>query len=98
MIVCNSDIPVGLSDADATGQIETVEDPKLTQPQKSQSDMFNPEKYNVAQYRTKDTSTTYGVPGLLGKFKGVDVYAKDLNLLFFSRQWLIPNITVQDLN
>lgn len=79
-------------------QRSTVLDPKLTQTQTSHSDMFNEDKYNMSQYRTKEYSDAYFVTDVVGTFKGTDVYMKEMSQLFFSRKFFIPNATVDDLH
>lgn len=76
----------------------TVLDVKLTQTQDNQQDMFNKDKYNMSQYRTKPYSDIYGVDDAVGTFKGNEVYMKEMNMLFFSKKFLIPNATVDDLH
>lgn len=76
----------------------TVLDVKLTQTQDNQSDMFNRNKYNMSQYRTKPYSDTYMENDVVGTFKGNEVYMKEMNMLFFSKKFLIPNATVDDLH
>lgn len=77
----------------------TVLDPKLTQTQDNQSDMFNKDKYNMSQYRTKNYSVAYpGTEEKVGEFKGASVYLKDMEMLFHSRKFFIPNATVDDLH
>lgn len=77
----------------------TVLDPKLTQTQDNQQDMFNKDKYNMSQYKTKPFSNAYeGDADRVGEFKGTSVYMKDMSMLFFSRQFFIPNATVDDLH
>ena len=77
----------------------TVLDVKLTQTQDNQQDMFNKDKYNMSQYKTKPFSNAYeGDADRVGEFKGTSVYMKDMSMLFFSRQFFIPNATVDDLH
>lgn len=77
----------------------TVLDPKLTQTQDNQSDMFNKDKYNMSQYKTMSYSHVYGGDDdRVGEFKGTGVYMKNMNMLMFSRQFFIPNATVDDLH
>ena len=76
-----------------------VLDPKLTQTQDNQNDMFNKDRYNMSQYRTKEYSVAYpGTTGQVGEFKGAEVYIKDMPMLFHSRKFFIPNATVDDLH
>lgn len=80
-------------------QRSTVLDPKLTQTQDSHSDMFNKDKYNMSQYRTKNYSNAYpNNEEKVGEFKGASVYMKDMPFFFFSKQFFIPNATVDDLH
>lgn len=77
----------------------TVLDPKLTQTQDNQNDMFNKDKYNMSQYKTKPFSNAHeGDADRVGEFKGTAVYMKDMGMLFFSRQFFIGNVTVDDLH
>lgn len=79
-------------------QRSTVLDPRLTQEQKSQSDMFNEAKYNQSQYRTKPYSEIYQITDKVGEFKGESVLMDEMNMLFWSKPFLIPNATVDDLH
>jgi len=82
----------------------TVLDPKLTQTSTGQRDEFNVDKYNMSQFRTKEYSEVYAGESAqdrrnkLGSFKGVEMYTNKLNLYFKSDKFLVPNVTVQDLN
>lgn len=76
----------------------TVLDVKLTQTQDNQNDMFNENKYNMSQYRTKPYSDIYMENDVVGTFKGNEVYMKEMNMLFWSKRFLIPNATVDDLH
>ena len=60
--------------------------------------MFNKNKYNMSQYRTKPYSDAYMDENMVGEFKGAGVYMQDMNMLFFSKRFLIPNATVDDLH
>ncbi|MCM1259305.1 MAG: hypothetical protein NC307_15880, partial [Roseburia sp.] len=75
-----------------------VLDVKLTQTQDDQRDMFDKDKYNMSQYRTRPYSDEYMVEDVVGTFKGTNVKMKDMSKLFFSTKYFIPNATVQDLN
>ena len=80
-------------------QRSTVLDVRLTQTQKNQDDMFNKDKYNMSQYRTREYSHAYpDGEGQVGEFKGAPVHMKEMEMLFFSRQFFIPNATVDDLH
>lgn len=79
-------------------QRSTVLDPKLTQTQDNQKDMFNIDKYNMSQYKTRDYSDIYLSVNVAGQFKGEDVEMKDMGKLFFSKKFFIPNATVDDLH
>lgn len=77
----------------------TVLDPKVTQSQNSQSDMFNKDKYNLSQYRTKAYSDRYpGDNDRVGSFKNADIYTDELNMYFWSQKFFVPNATVDDLH
>lgn len=76
-----------------------VLDPKVTQTQESQSDMFNREKYNLSQYRTKPFSDKYyGDNDRVGTFKNASIYTDELNMYFWSQKFFVPNATVDDLH
>lgn len=80
-------------------QRSVVLDPKLTQTQENQKDMFNKGKYNMSQYKTKKYSEAYPTEvDKLGEFKGKSVFTNDLQYLFYSKQFFIPNATVDDLH
>lgn len=79
-------------------QRSTVLDPKLTQTQTSHSDMFNKDKYNMSQYKSRNYSDAYTSTNVVGKFKGEYVQLKDMGSLFFSQKFFIPNATVDDLH
>lgn len=79
-------------------QRSVVLDPKLTQTQDNQKDMFNIDKYNMSQYRTKEFSHAYGTADVAGVFKGEDIEMKDMCKLFISKKFFIPNATVDDLH
>ena len=81
-------------------QRSVVLDPKLTQTQTSHSDMFNKDKYNMTQYKTKKYSDAYGAESenVVGKFKDKEVQMMNMSDLFFSQKFFIPNATVDDLH
>lgn len=101
IMVQNTKLKVGFV---APAERSTVLDPKLTQTSDGQKDAFNPLKYNMSQFRTKSYSENYagesgsGKNNKLGIFKNVPVYTVNLNKYFESDRFLIPNLTVQDLN
>ena len=76
-----------------------VLDPKVTQTQESQSDMFSKDKYNLSQYRTKPFSDKYyGDNDRVGTFKNASIYTDELNMYFWSQKFFVPNATVDDLH
>lgn len=79
-------------------QRSTVLDTRLTQEQDNQSDMFNEGKYNQSQYRTKSFSEIYGSDDEVGQYRGTPVLMDEMNMLFWSKPFLIPNATVDDLH
>ncbi len=72
-------------------------DPKLCPPRSSQSELFT--KYYISQFRLNDKSTVRANEqvGLVAKFKGVDILIPDIQDMYRSRPFYIPNATVQDL-
>lgn len=59
-------------------------------------DMFH--DYFISQFRTRNHSETYGTPYIMGTFKGQTVQMTNLEKLFHSRPFYIPNATTQDLH
>lgn len=94
VIVQKTDIKVGYREP---VQRTSVLDVKLTQTQTSQKDLFNINKYNLSQYRTKNYSDKYNKDNEIGMFKGYDIYMDEMNMLFWSQHFYIPNATVDDL-
>ena len=94
VMVQKTDIEVGYREP---MQRTSVLDPKLTQTQKNQKDMFNIEKYNMSQYRTKNRSDKYNKDNEIGMFKGYEIYMDEMNMIFWSQRFYIPNATVDDL-
>lgn len=83
----------------ASPERSVVLDPKVTQTQTSQSDMFNKAKYNLSQYRNKPFSDKYsGDNDRIGTFKNASIYTDELNMYFWSQKFFIPNATVDDLH
>lgn len=74
----------------------SVLDPKLTPKQTSQKSLFS--KYFLSQFKTQDHSAYYNEPYIMGEFKNAKVKLKDMDYLFHSRKFWIPNATTQDLH
>lgn len=74
----------------------SVLDPKLTPKQTSQKSLFS--EYFLSQFKTQDHSSYYNEPCIMGEFKNAKVKLKDMDYLFHSRKFWIPNATTQDLH
>lgn len=74
-----------------------VIDPRLTQEQKAKSNMFAEGTFEMDQFRTRDYSENYRKHWIMSSFKNKYVQMKDLEWVFWTRRFLIPNTTVQDL-
>lgn len=73
----------------------TVLDPKLTPANSGQSDLYS--KAYATQFKTQEASKAYGEKDVLGTFKGQTIKTKNLDMLFWSNKFYIPNVNVQDL-
>ncbi|MBO5386914.1 MAG: hypothetical protein J6A59_02050 [Lachnospiraceae bacterium] len=95
VIVQQTILEVGYNDP---AERTSVLDPKLTPKQASQKSMFS--DYFLSQIKTREYSQYYGEdkPGIMGEFKGAQVLLKDMDYLFWSRKFWIPNATTQDLH
>ena len=75
-------------------------DPALCPPNAGQSDLYS--KAFLSQFCMNDTSDAAVAQGkgsqYLGTFKGVDIKLPDMQGLYQSRKFYIPNANVQDLN
>lgn len=93
VVVQSTDIKVGLFDPSVRS---TILDPKLIPQQTSKRTMF--EKAFLCQFRTSPKSTVYGKDNVIGMFKGEEIQTKELNKLFWSNKFYIPDVNVQDLS
>lgn len=67
----------------------TILDPKLIPLTEGKADMFT--KAFLTQYKTSDANAA-----TIGTFKGASVQMEGMDMLFHSRKFYIPNVTVQD--
>lgn len=77
-----------------------VLDPKLCPPNSGMSDLFS--KAFLSQFRLDEkssTATAQGkVPGFIGTFKGKDIRLPEMQDMYQSKKFYIPNVNVQDLD
>ncbi|SKA98617.1 hypothetical protein SAMN05443428_13019 [Caloramator quimbayensis] len=77
-----------------------VLDPKLCPPNSGKSDMFS--KAFLSQFRLDEKSSTATAqgkaPGFIGTFKGKDIRLPEMQDMYQSKKFYIPNVNVQDLN
>ncbi len=77
----------------------SVLDPKITPPSNGQSDMFN--RVHLSQFRVDSKSTAsiaQNKPnGYIGTFKNKDISLKDVENIYVSKKFYIPNVVVSDL-
>lgn len=87
-----------------TGMIDPAEraavlDVKLTPENKGQADLFT--KAYVSQFKMNDTSAAYTNKEQIGIFSNMggmrDVYMSEMELLYTSKKFYIPNVNTQDL-
>lgn len=75
-------------------------DPALCPPQNSKGDVFS--TAFISQFRLDDKSTSSKAAGknsgYLGTFEDIEVFIPDIENMFISRPFSIPNATVQDLS
>lgn len=74
----------------------TVLDPKLIPQQTSKGTIF--QKAFSSQFETSDTSGAFGKPNVVGVFKGKEIQMRDMQFLFQSNVFFIPDANVQDLS
>lgn len=100
IFVEESEITVGFIDP---AERTEVLDPRLTQEQKAKSNMFAAGTFEMGQFKNREYSENYGVdlPEVLGDFENnvsrAQIRMHNLEYLFWTRRFLIPNTTVQDL-
>lgn len=74
-----------------------VLDPRLTPKSKGQSQLFT--KYNASQFKMNSYSGAYSDNEYqIGYFVDREVYMKDMDYLYTSMKFYIPNVTTQDLH
>lgn len=87
-----------------TGMVDPSEraavlDVKLTPRNSGQADLFT--KAYSSQFKMKDTSAAMGEPYLAGYFQNMremkEIYMEDMDYLYKSKKFYIPNVNVQDL-
>ncbi len=95
IMVTSTELQVGLSDP-ATRT--TVLDPNLCPESKGTSDRYS--RAYVTQYKTASmcSNRQNREEGYIGTFRGTAVIMEDMDMLFTSRKFYIPNVNVQDLN
>ena len=80
----------------------TVLDPKLNTKNIGNKFMFRTKEkepsYNICGFKMNDFSTAYGKQNMIAEFKGVPVLMKDMDMLYWSKDFYISNITVSDLH
>ncbi|GAB6152553.1 hypothetical protein JCM17380_13030 [Desulfosporosinus burensis] len=76
----------------------SVSDPKLCPPSSGQSNMF--EKAFLSQFRVNNKSdVALDKPdGFIGSFQSKDIKLPNMENLYVSKKWFIPNVNVQDLH
>lgn len=83
-------------------------DPKLTKVQSSKSGQMGMNldeddtagrqaTYELGQFKTREYSESYRIYQVMSSFKNKYVQMKDLEYLYWSRKFWIPNFTVQDI-
>ena len=93
VIVQRTWLKVGLYDPSLR---TAVLDPKLVPQQESKGKIFT--DLFISQFRSSDTSEKYGEPNVIGTFKGQKIHTRDLEMLFVSNAFYIPDANVQDLS
>jgi hypothetical protein len=77
-----------------------VLDPKLCPPSSGQSDMFS--RAFLSQFCLNDKSNAAiaqnKAPGFIGTFKGKDIRLPEMQDMYVSKRFFIPNVNVQDLH
>lgn len=85
-----------------TGMIEPTErssvlDPKLCPINQGKSDFFS--HFQTAGIKMNSYSNMYyNMDNMLGTFNGKDIYTEDLDKLYYTRPFYVPNVNVQDLH
>lgn len=74
----------------------SILDPKLDTKTSSKGDLFS--NYMVGQLKMRDYSTVYGMPNMIGEFKGNAIFMKDMDRLYYTKKFYLSNVTVQDLH
>lgn len=74
----------------------SVLDPKLIPYTENKSDMFT--NYHISQFKTRNYSEYYTTPYVIGTFKNQTIQMRNMDMLFYSRPFYIPNVTTQDLH
>jgi hypothetical protein len=73
-----------------------IQDPKLNVKSTGQSNMFA--DYMVSAYKMATRSTAYSEDYVIGQFKGANVKMKDMDKLYYTKNYYVTNVTVQDLH
>lgn len=85
-----------------TGMIEPTErssvlDPKLCPINQGKSDFFS--HFQTAGIKMNSYSNMYyNMDNMLGTFNEKDIYTEDLDKLYYTRPFYVPNVNVQDLH
>lgn len=85
-----------------TGMIEPTErssvlDPKLCPINQGKSDFFS--HFQTAGIKMNSYSNMYyNMDNMLGTFNGKDIYTEDLDKLYYTKPFYVPNVNVQDLH
>ena len=95
IIVQQSTITVGFKQP---GERTSILDPRLCKPSSGQSGMFKDGSYSSSQYKCKDHTEAYGIKDKVGTFMNVDVYTENMDMLYKSKIFYIPNVNTQDLH
>ena len=74
---------------------DNILDPKLIPYTESKSELFT--DYFISQFKMREQSEIYLAHNVVGMFKGNTIQMKNMDMLFYSRPFWIPNVTVQDL-
>lgn len=93
VVVQKTQLSVGLKNPTVR---TTILDPRLIPQQSSKGTIFT--KAFLSQYKTSNTPMGTGKPNVIGTFKGRDITLANLDLLFYSNKFYIPDATVQDLS
>lgn len=93
VMVSKTKLKVGLYDPSVR---TSVSDPKLIPKQTSKGTSFT--TAFISQFKTSNKSNNYTKENVIGTFKGKEIQIKDLDRLFMSNEFYIPDMNVQDLS